>query len=231
MFDAIVERPTPFPRGRHVFRAGTPFTSLYVVRSGVVATRTAQDRPAIARVTNFYLPGEIFGFVGICESQYQNDAIVLERATLCEIPFDALQTLSASLPAVQQRLAQLMSRMVAHQELFHNAITGGTAIERVALFVLDLARRRGKAGLSSSDLRIPLSRKEMGNFLGLALETVSRTLARLTEEQLITASRRHIRILDRTGLARLAGCEEAMTTGLNGRQMTSGGRAEGTSCA
>jgi CRP/FNR family transcriptional regulator len=149
------------------------------------------------RITGCHLPGEIFGFSGINEGQYRSTARTLEDSLVCEIPFDELEDLCRRMPDLQSRLFHLMSRrLVEDQELAAQFLHKRPARKRVAAFLLGLSTRAARRGESGMELRLPMSRTDIGNYLGITLETVCRELARLEKDGIITIHKRKLSILD-----------------------------------
>lgn len=180
-------------RGELLFRAGDRFDAVFAVWTGFFKTRT-QAPETREQVTGFQMGGELIGLDGIGSGRYQADAVALETSLVCEIPFGTLELLSQEVAPLQQQLHRIMSREIASKQGVMLLLGSCQAEERVAAFLLDLARRLAARGYSRSSLVLRMSRREMGSFLGLTLETVSRTLSRLQAGGLLTVRRRHVRI-------------------------------------
>lgn len=201
--DNVIRRGLPLQKGEQLFRSGDRFTSIYAVRSGCFkCTRTTQEGEE--QITGFFLPGEIFGLDGLNSNQYLSTATALETAAICEIPFDKLESLSREVPSLQRHFFQLMSREInADQELI-SLLSKNTAEERVAAMLLSLSARYKRQRLSATQFIMPMSRMDVGNYLGLTIETVSRTFSLLKKRGLIDYKGRDIHLHDLIALQHLA---------------------------
>lgn len=202
--DAIIERKRPLARGEHLFRSGDRFQSVYAVRSGSLKTyATSEDGQE--QVMGFQLPGELVGLDAIADSIHPLSAKALETTSVCEIPFVELESLSGELPSLQRQLLRLMSQEIRDDE--HNMVVLGqkSAEERLAAFLISLSARFQRRGFSPNQFNLSMSRGDIGNYLGLALETVSRLFTRFQNEELLRVDRKHIELLDRDRLCAYSG--------------------------
>ena len=201
--DDIIQRGRPVHRGDHVYYAGEDFKSVYAIRSGAVKTiKITEDGQE--QVTGFYLPGEIIGMDGLATNKHSNSAIALETAAVCEIPFQRLEELSTQIPNLQRRFFQLMSKEITQDQQLITLLSKNSAEERIASLLLSISTRNHNRGLSSSDFFLPMSRSDIGNFLGLTIETVSRVFSRLHKQSFIKLDKKHIVINDIDALRNLA---------------------------
>jgi len=201
--DRIIRRRRPLRRGDYLFRRGDAFRALYAVRSGAVKTYTL-DEAGREQVTGFHLPGELVGLDAIGEGRHPLAARALERTSVCEIPFERLEPLTAEIPGLRRQLLRLMSRELVEDEA-HLALLGQRDAEgRLAAFLLSLSRRYARRGFSAEEFRLPMSRTDLASYLGLAVETVSRLFTRFQAEGLLEAERKQVRLLDPEGLQALA---------------------------
>jgi len=189
-------------RGRALFHAGDRFDAVYAVWTGsfktVVSTRHGREQ-----VTGFRMAGDLVGLEGIHASRQAVDAIALEDSQVCVIPFAGLQALARDTPTLQGRLQRLMSREIVHDHGAMLNLGSKSAEERVVAFLLDLADRLETRGYSRSSLLLRMSRVELGSYLALKPETVSRTLTRLQAHGLLFVCQRRITITDPNGLQQL----------------------------
>jgi len=192
----IIEHRRVLTSGEHLYLQGQRFTALYAVITGSVKNYT-NHKDGWVRVTGCHLPGEIFGFSGINDEHYHSSAQALEDCLVCEIPFDDLEDLCQAVPDLQLRLLQLMSRrLVEDDELAAQFLHKRPARKRIAAFLLGLSSRAARRGESSTSMRLPMSRTDIGNYLGITLETVCRELARLEKKGVITLKKRQLTIID-----------------------------------
>ena len=200
--DAIVKRNRPLQRGDHVFRTDDGFRSLYVVKTGSVKTYT-QCADGSEQVVGFHLPGEILGLDAIQTLKHGCSARVLETSAICELPFERLQELSGNIPSLQNQMFRLLSKEIGQDTEMLALLGKSTAEERLASFLVSLSNRFKRRGFSASDFFLSMSRQEIGSYLGLALETVSRLFTRFQDEGLLKVERKHVQILDLEGLQAL----------------------------
>jgi CRP/FNR family transcriptional regulator len=182
-------------RGESVFRAGADFESLYAIRTGFFAT-SAVTEDGRDQVTGFKMPGEVLGMDGIGTGAHQIDAVALEDSEVCIIPFARLEELSSQLRPLQHHFHRMMSREMAQDQGVMMLLGSMRAEERVAAFLISLSRRFAARGYSGSEFHLRMTREEIGSYLGLKLETVSRVFSKLHESGIAVVHQRHIRIVD-----------------------------------
>ncbi|TCK19565.1 Crp/Fnr family transcriptional regulator [Thiogranum longum] len=201
--DAIIDRKRPLARGDHLFKVGDRFRALYAVRSGSLKTfATSEDGQE--QVMGFQLPGELVGLDAIAHNNHPLTARALETTSVCEIPFDQLEALSTQLPDLQRQMLRVMSQEIHDDEQSMLALGQRSAEERLAAFLISLSNRYRRRGFSSTQFNLTMSRGDIGNYLGLALETVSRLFTRFQNEGLLKVERRHIELLDRDRLCQFS---------------------------
>ena len=205
--DRIIKRRRPLARGEHLFQVGVPFQAIYAVRSGSIKTY-AYTEDGHEQVTGFHLPGELLGLDAINLAQHPCAAKALESTSLCEIPFDQLEALSERLPSLQHQLLKIMSREILHDQSLLMLLGKKSAEERLAALLLSLSGRYAKRGFSPTDFHLSMSRNDIGNYLGLAVETVSRLFSRFQEEGLLEVQRKHIEIRDLPRLRAVANARQ-----------------------
>jgi CRP/FNR family transcriptional regulator len=201
---AIVEHDHYLQRGDALYHPGDAFQAVYAVHSGSLKTvELAVD--GAEQVLGFHLPGELVGLDAISEGRHPCMAVALEATSICAIPYPRLEDLAAQIPGLQRQLFRIMSREIfADHEMLH-ALARRRAEDRLAIILVSLADRFARRGLSRERLRLPMSRGELSNYLGLAPETLSRLLKRFEQQGLIAANGREITLLDRCQLDALAG--------------------------
>jgi len=193
--DNIIKRSRPLHRGDYLFRKGDKLRSLFVIKTGSVKTTFIQEN-GHERVVGFYLSSEMVGLDAIQKNEYICSAKVLETSAICEIPFWNLEELTANVPALQHQMYRLMSREINYEMNSILMIGKKTAEEKLAAFLLNLSARFKNRGLSATDFYLSMSRYDISNYLGLAIETVSRLFTRFQEEGLLQVERRHVKLLN-----------------------------------
>lgn len=202
--DEIVKRTRPLHRGDFLFREGDRFRSIYVVKTGSVKT-FAPSAEGGEQVLGFHLPGEIIGLDAIDKDAHSCSAKVLETSAICEIPFARLEELTSSIPSLQHQMYRLLSKEIGQDTDMVLLLGKKNAEERLAAFLLGLSQRLQKRGLSPTDFYLSMSRHEIGNYLGLAVETVSRLFTRFQDDGLMRVDRKHIELLNLPALETLVG--------------------------
>ncbi len=205
--DQIVKRGRPMHRGDQLFATGDPLHNLFVVKTGSVKTYCPSTDGG-EQVLGFHLPGELIGLEAIQDGFHHCAAKVLETSAICEIPFDRLEELGTRIPSLQHQLLRLLSKEIGHDSGMLLLLGKKSAEERLAAFLLSLSTRYRQRGLSPTDFFLSMSRHEIGNYLGLAVETVSRLFTRFQEEGLLEVSRKHVQLRDLDGLHELLGEHE-----------------------
>jgi len=193
--DRIVKRNRPLHRGDHLFRSGDAFQSLYVVKTGTIKTYAASEDGA-EQVLGFHLPGEIIGLDAIDEDRHRCSAKVLETSAVCELPFNQLGELTATIASLQHQMFRILSREISQDTEMLLLLGKKSADERLAAFLLSLSARFERRGFSPKDFYLSMSRHEIGNYLGLAVETVSRLFTRFQDDGLLSVERKHVEIQD-----------------------------------
>jgi CRP/FNR family transcriptional regulator len=200
--DAIVATRRTVVRGDALYRAGDPFASLYAVRTGFFKTCVSSE-DGRDQVTGFQMGGELLGLDGIGSDRHTCDAIALEDANVCVIPYHQLEDLSRELSDLQRQFHRIMSREIVRDHGVMLLLGSMRAEERLAAFLLNLTQRLRARGFSGSSLILRMTREEIGSFLGLKLETVSRAFSRFQEEGLLEVRQRQIEILNQAALQAL----------------------------
>ncbi|MCH2240444.1 MAG: fumarate/nitrate reduction transcriptional regulator Fnr [Aquabacterium sp.] len=200
--DSLVATRRSVKRGEALFRAGDAFQSLYAVRTGFFKTCVASE-DGREQVTGFQMAGELLGLDGISTDRHACDAVALEDSQVCLIPYNRLEDLSREFTDLQHQFHKIMSREIVRDQGVMLLLGSMRAEERLAVFLLNLTQRLHARGFSASALVLRMTREEIGSYLGLKLETVSRTFSKFQEEGLLEVKQRDIRILDNEGLRKL----------------------------
>jgi CRP/FNR family transcriptional regulator, anaerobic regulatory protein len=202
--DDIVKRGRPLKKGEFLFRQGDTFASVFAVRSGALKTFNLSDGGE-EQITGFHLPSELVGLSGMDTESHPVSAQALETTTICEIPFEHLDELSVQLPQLRRQLMRVMSREIRDDQQMMRLLSKKTADERIATFLVNLSARFRARGFSAQQFRLAMSRNEIANYLGLAVETVSRVFTRFQQNKLLEADGKEVHILDPIELCALAG--------------------------
>ncbi|RVT47719.1 fumarate/nitrate reduction transcriptional regulator Fnr [Rubrivivax albus] len=200
--DTLVSTRRTVQRGDTLFRSGEAFQSLYAVRTGFFKTCVASE-DGRDQVTGFQMAGELLGLDGIGTERHTCDAVALEDSQVCIIPFHQLEDLSREVSDLQRQFHRIMSREIVRDHGVMLLLGSMRAEERLAAFLLNLTQRLQSRGFSASELILRMTREEIGSYLGLKLETVSRTFSKFQDEGFLEVKQRQIRILDQDGLQRL----------------------------
>jgi CRP/FNR family transcriptional regulator len=203
-FDEITAAKRKVARGASVYLSGDRFQSLYAVRSGAFKT-VGVSRHGDEKVTGFHLPGELLGLEAISSGTHNYNAVALEDSEVCIIPFAQLEKLANSIPALQHQLLRLVSSDISRDQGLMLLLGSMTAEQRLAAFLLSLSRRHQRLGYSASCFVLRMTREEIGNYLGLTLETVSRLLSRFQREGLVAVHQRDIEIRKADSLREMVG--------------------------
>lgn len=195
----------PRRRGESLYRTGDPFTSLYAVRNGFFKSVVPLEDGRRDQVTGFAMTGEVLGMDGIGSARHTCNAIAVEDSEVCAIPFVALQLLAHEIPSLQRHFRKMMSREIVREQGVMLLLGNMNADERLAIFLLNLSRRFAAQGFSSMEFDLRMTRDEIGSYLGVELETVSRTLSKFQKIGLLRVQRKFIHILDSEGLQRVMG--------------------------
>lgn len=181
-------------RGDTLFHNGERFTNLFAIRTGFFKTCIASE-DGRNQVTGFQMAGEIIGLDGIVNDTHTCDAVALEDAEVCVMPFDRIEEISREVNSLQRHVHKIMSREIVREHGVILFLGSMRAEERLAAFLLNLVQRLYARGFSQSELLLRMSREEIGSYLGMKIETVSRTFSKFVEDGIIEVKQRNIRIL------------------------------------
>jgi CRP/FNR family transcriptional regulator, anaerobic regulatory protein len=200
--EQFIRKRRPLARGDVLYRPGATMQALFVARDGSFKS-TVLGEDGSAQVVGFHLPGELIGLDGLGEGRFRCETSALEAATVCEIPYAELGRVAAELPSLQSQLMRVIGRSVDRDQEHLGLLGRRHATDRILLFLHGLSERRRRLGLAHKQFALPMSREEIASYLGLVIETVSRTLTRLQEDGLIEVHGRQMSILDEERLAEM----------------------------
>ena len=200
--DALVDVRRKVKRGDTLYRAGEPFDALYAVRSGFFKARVTYE-DGRDQVTGFSMSGEILGMDGIGQGVHNCDAVALEDSEVCAIPYEQLENLSREISSLQRHFHKIMSREIVRESSVMMLLGVMRAEERIAAFLLNLSQRLSARGYSPLEFHLRMTREEIGSYLGLKLETVSRAFSKFHKDGLIEVEQKFVRIKSIEGLKQI----------------------------
>ena len=202
--DALVVNRTGLKKNQALYRAGEPFHALYAVRVGSLKTNMLIE-DGREQVAGYHMPGDIIGLDGIGTDHHGTNAVALEDTEVCVVPFSKVESLARRVPGLQRNLHKFMSKEIARDHSVMLLLGSMRGEERLAAFLLNLADRYRLRGYSDTEFVLRMTREEIGSYLGLKLETVSRLFSRFQEDGLLQVQGRTVKLLDTGALKRVAG--------------------------
>lgn len=202
--DNLVKQRRKIKRGDYLHRTGLRFSSLYAIRNGFFKTCLLHE-DGREQVTGFHMTGELLGLDAISSDVHTCNAIALEDSEVCEMPFSKLEEISRAVPVVMRNFHKIMSREIVRDHGVMLLLGNMNAEERLAVFLLNLSHRFAVRGLSPTDFNLRMTREEIGAYLGLKLETISRTFSKFQEEGLMKVRNKHIQLLKLDALKKVVG--------------------------
>jgi CRP/FNR family transcriptional regulator len=193
--DRIIGRRRKVARDNSLYRIGDPFTHLYAIRLGHFKT-SQTNAEGNQQVTGFQMAGDLLGLDAISTDRHHCDAVALEDSEVCEIPFSQLETLFRDMPTLLRHFHRLMSREIMREQNVMLLLGNMRAEQRFAAFLTNLSTRYSTRGYSSTSFQLRMSREEIGNYLSLTIESISRLLTRFKKNGLIKVSNREVEIVD-----------------------------------
>ena len=202
--DSIIERKKPIQKGETLFKAGDELKSLFAIRSGTVKSYTITEQ-GDEQITGFHLAGDLVGFDAVTRLYHPSFAQALETSMVCEIPYEILDELSGKMSKLRQQIMRLMSNEIICDQEMILLLSKKNAEERLAAFLNNLSNRFSQRGFSPREFRLAMTRGDIGNYLGLTVETISRLLGRFQKIGLIKVKGKYVTILDTAALSQIAG--------------------------
>lgn len=200
--EGLVKRRRPLARGDVLYHAGAPMTSIFVAREGACKTSSLGEQ-GDEQIIGFHLPGELMGLDGLGHGTHRCTTMALESANVCEIPFADLEDIAAQIPSLQHQLLRIMGQSMGRDQDHVEMLGRRHATERVALFLHSFSERLQALSRPYIEFNLAMTREEIASYLGLVIETVSRTFSRLQEDGLIAVKGRRVRLIDPGRLAQL----------------------------
>jgi CRP/FNR family transcriptional regulator len=199
LLETIVRNRKIFKRGELLYRIGEPLRAVYAIRCGSVKSYVLTNDGRV-QITGFHITGEVIGLGAMAANQYMSEARALETTMVCEVPIDVLEAYSAEVPSIRQQMLKIMSQEILDNQELMLLLGKKNADERLATFLLSLSRRFQRRSYSPSQFNLSMSRSDIGNYLGMAEETVCRVFTRFQDDGLLTTERRQVQLLDQDRL-------------------------------
>lgn len=199
----ILDHHDRLDKDAHLYRTGDPMSGLFAVRSGSFKTFMT-TRDGSEQITGFHLPGELVGMDGFSEGSFACDAVALETSTVCELPLDQFDNLCSDIHGLRRQVLKLMGKEINQEHMLLMALGQMKGEERLATFLLSLSERFKTRGFSPNEFNLSMPRHDLANYLGLAVETLSRMFSKLDEDGILQVNRRNVKIIDMSKLRQLA---------------------------
>jgi CRP/FNR family transcriptional regulator len=203
MSETIIRNRRLFKRGELLYRIGEPLRTVYAIRCGSVKTYVLTNDGRM-QITGFHIAGELLGLGAIATNHFTSEAMALETTMVCEVPIDVLELYSDEIPSIRQHMLKIMSQEILDNQELMLLLGKKNADERLATFLLSLSRRFHRRNYSSTKFNLSMSRSDIGNYLGIAEETVCRAFTRFQGEGLLATERRQVQIHDLDRLNNIA---------------------------
>ena len=203
LLEDVIDHQRQCDRKEYLYRSGEEMNAIYAVRTGSFKV-TILDAAGEEQILGFYFPGDLIGLEGFGEASHSCDVVALESASVCQFSFSKLDKMCDRIPSLRRRLMALLGREISNGNRMLLALGKMNAEERIATFLIDIAGRFAQRGFSRIDFNLSMSRHDIANYLGMAVETVSRLLSRLQSENLISVHHRNVHIENLDGLRSLA---------------------------
>lgn len=201
--DNIIERKKPVQKSQIIFKSGDELQSIYAIRSGTIKSYTISENGE-EQITAFHLPGDLIGFDAIADMTHVGFAEALETSMICEIPFEILDDLAGKMPKIRHQIMRLMSNEIKSDQAMILFLSKMSAEEKLASFIYNLSQRYAARGFSAKEFRLTMTRGDIGNYLGLTIETISRLLGRFQKSGMISVQGKYITINRMEELSELA---------------------------
>ena len=201
--DKVIKRRQSVNKNNFLFRMGDSLKAVYAIRSGSFKTYLTNP-DGTEQIVGFSLPGELLGMDAISENHHTCTVKALETSSVCEIPFERLESLARDIPNLQHQLFRLMSKEIQQDQNLMLLLAQMPAETRLASFLLGMSERLNKRGYAANEFNLSMSRGDIANLLGMAVETISRLLSHFQENSLLNVERKHITILNLDELRKLA---------------------------
>jgi len=201
--ETIVRNRRLFERGELLYRTDEPVRNIYAVRSGSVKTYVLTKNGRM-QITGFHIAGELLGLGAIAAHYFTTEAMALETTMVCEVPIEVLEVYSKEIPSIRQQMLKILSQEILDNQKLMLLLGKKSADERLATFLLSISQRFRRRRYSPTEFNLSMSRSDIGNYLGIAEETVSRVFTRFQSEGLLATKQRQVQLLDLDRLDNIA---------------------------
>ena len=201
--ETIVRNRRLFERGELLYRTDEPVRTIYAVRSGSVKTYVLTNNGRM-QITGFHIAGELLGLGAIAAHYFTTEAMALETTMVCEVPIEVLEVYSKEIPTIRQQMLKILSREILDNQELMLLLGKKSADERLATLLLSLSQRFRRRNYSPTEFNLSMSRSDIGNYLGIAEETVCRVFTRFQSEGLLATKQRQVQLLDLDRLNNIA---------------------------
>jgi CRP/FNR family transcriptional regulator len=195
LLESVVKRKEIYKRGQLLFKPGERYDFIYAIRSGSVKTSVCTPDGRV-QITGFHIAGELLGLSALAAGRYSSEARALETTSICRVEAGRLDELAQTIPSLQYQMLKIMSGQIRQDEELMLLLGRRNAEERLAEYLIGLSRRFAARNYSATEFRLSMSRGDIGNYLGIAEETVCRLFTRFQNAGLIETKRRDVRLID-----------------------------------
>ena len=202
--DQLASEKIQLNKGDAIYRQGDHSESIFSIRHGSFKTEISLP-DGRGQILGFHLPGEFLGLDGVGSKQYQTQAVALEASEVCVMKFSQFEKYALDIPSLQIHLYQILNHEITNDQKHLLTLGSLSAEEKMACFFVNLSERRALRGLNSTEFDLSMGREEIGSFLGIQIETVSRVLSKLSEAGLIQIKQKHLKLIDLDELHKIAG--------------------------
>ncbi|NHZ97517.1 fumarate/nitrate reduction transcriptional regulator Fnr [Massilia sp. CCM 8734] len=201
--DNIIGKRRRVLRDERLYQMDEPFRNLYAIRFGHFKTYQVNANGE-QQITGFQMAGELLGMDAISGDRHHCDAVALEDSEVCEIPFERLEELFGEVPTLLRHFHRIMSQEITREQNVMLLLGNMRAEQRFAVFLVNLSARYAARGYSATSFQLRMSREDIGNYLGLTIESISRLLSRFKKQSWISVDKRELTLLDPAMLKALA---------------------------
>jgi len=203
LLEEAIEKTVKIEKKHYLYRRDEPHHAIYAVKSGAIKTSLSTSSGE-EQVLGFYLPGDLVGFDAFANEFHGCDARALEDTLVCELKMEAFQELCGTLPSMRAGMMRQVGIELEREQRLLLTLGQMRTEERLATFLLGISERNQQRGFSRTSFNLPMPRHDLANYLGMAVETLSRMFSRLQEDSLIRVQHRLVEVLDLEGLRELA---------------------------